>query len=76
MGIVIALFSFFALSSTDEAQQFAKHSNGNNVYNIVSPRSCESGLRSTGYSWSVAGGIALKQQNLDGTVGNVCQDEE
>ena len=74
MGIVIALFGFFALSSTDEAQQFAKHSNGNHAYEIVKPRSCESGLRSTGYSWSVAGGIALKQQNLDGTVGAVCEE--
>ena len=74
MGIVIALFGFLALNSTEQAQQFAKHGNGNPVYDIVSPRSCESGLRSTGYSWSVGGGIALKQQNLDGTVGDVCEE--
>ena len=73
MGIVIAIFGFFALSNTDEALEFAKHSNGKSVYEIVKPRSCESGLRSTGYSWSVAGGIALKQQNEDGTIGEVCQ---
>ena len=74
MGIVIAIIGFFALSSTEQAQQFAKHSNGNHVYEIVKPRSCESGLRSTGYSWSVGGGIAFKQQNLDGTVGEICEE--
>lgn len=74
MGIVIALFGFLALSSTDQAKEFAKHSNGNYVYEIVTPRSCDSGLRSSGYSWSVAGGIMLKQQNIDGSVGDVCEE--
>ncbi|MGC6537013.1 MAG: hypothetical protein ACON44_06625 [Candidatus Puniceispirillaceae bacterium] len=75
MGIVIALFGFIAIGESDSAQQFAKHSNGIASYEIVRPRKCPSGLRETGYSWSVAGGVVLKQENTDGTIGPVCSDE-
>ena len=75
MGILIGLFGFLAIGTTDQAQEFAKHSNGSSNYEIVTPRSCASGLRETGYSWSVAGGVMLKQQNVDGTSGPVCNDQ-
>ena len=75
MSVLFGVFGFLAIGLSDSAQEFAKHSNGSNSYTIVMPRKCESGLRETGYSWSLAGGIALKQDNLDGSIGPVCAQE-
>lgn len=75
MGILVAVFGFFAIGASDNAQQFAKHSNGVDEYTIVMPRSCPSGVRESGYSWSVASGIMLKQNNEDGSVGPVCVEK-
>lgn len=75
MGILMGVFGFIAIGTSDSAQEFAKHSNGSHVYSFVMPRACEEGLRETGYSWSIGGGVMIKQQNLDGTLGEVCQDK-
>ena len=75
MSVLFGVFGFLAIGLSDSAQEFAKHSNNSNSYSIVIPRTCPTGLRETGYSWSLAGGIVLKQNNLDGTVGPVCNDE-
>ena len=75
MGILIGLFGFIALGTSDHAQEFAKHSSGSYSYDIVMPRACEAGLRETGYSWSIAGGVMLKEQGLDGGSGPVCEDK-
>ena len=76
MAVLIGIFSFLALGMSDGAQEFSKHSAGSQAYEIVTPRACPTGLRETGYSWSVGGGIMLKEQNLDGTIGPVCNDEQ
>ena len=75
MGVILGVFGFIALGVSDSAQEFAKYSNGSNAYTIVMPRACEEGLRETGYSWSLAGGVMLKQNNLDGSIGPVCNEE-
>ena len=75
MGVLVGLFGFLAIGMSDSAQEFAKHSNGSHSYEIVMPRKCPTGLRETGYSWSVAGGIMLKEENLDGSTGPVCGQE-
>lgn len=75
MGVLLGVFGFIAIGVSDSAQEFAKHSNGSNSYSIVMPRACEEGLRETGYSWSIGGGVMLKQDNLDGTVGDVCEEK-
>jgi hypothetical protein len=75
MEILVGVFGFLAIGLSDGVQEFAKHSNGSNSYDIVAPRSCSSGLRETGYSWSLGGGVMLKERNLDGTSGPVCNDE-
>ncbi|MGC6518236.1 MAG: hypothetical protein ACON49_09470 [Candidatus Puniceispirillaceae bacterium] len=75
MNVLLGVFGFIAIGLSDSAQEFAKHSNGSNVYDIITPQSCPTGLRETGYSWSIGGGIMLKERNLDGTTGDVCQDE-
>ena len=76
MSVLFGVFGFLAIGLSDGAQEFAKHSNGSNSYSIVVPRSCPSGLRETGYSWSLAGGIALKENNLDGSIGPVCDETD
>ena len=73
MGILFGLVAFFAIGTSDHAQQFAKHSNGSNDYDLVMPRGCDSGLSETGYSWSIAGGVMIKEKGLDGSVGPVCE---
>ena len=75
MSVLFGVFGFLAIGLSDSAQEFAKHSNGSNSYSIVMPQKCETGLRETGYSWSLAGGIVLKQDNLDGSKGPVCKDK-
>jgi len=75
MAVIIGIFSFLALGMSDGVQEFSKHSAGTQSYKIVTPRACTSGLRETGYSWSLGGGIILKEQNLDGSIGPVCNDE-
>ena len=75
MSVLLGLFGFMAIGVSDSAQEFAKHSNMSNSYSIVMPRSCPTGLRETGYSWSIGGGVMLKENNLDGTTGPVCIDE-
>jgi len=75
MGILIGLFGFIAIGMSDSAQEFAKHSSGSQSYNIVMPRACPTGLKETGYSWSLAGGIMLKEENMDGTMGPICNDD-
>ena len=75
MGVLLGVFGFLAIGLSDGAQEFAKHSNMSNNYSIVMPRSCPSGLRETGYSWSLGGGVMLKENNLDGTTGPVCDEE-
>ena len=75
MTVLVGVFGFLAIAMTDSAQEFAKHSNRSNVYDFVAPRSCATGLRETGYSWSVGGGIVLKERSLDGSTGPVCNDE-
>ena len=75
MSVLFGVFGFLAIGLSDSAQEFAKHSNGSNSYSIVMPQKCASGLRETGYSWSLAGGIVLKQDNLDGSKGPVCEEK-
>ena len=75
MGVLLGVFGFLAIGTSDGVQEFAKHSNGSNSYSIIAPRACTSGLRETGYSWSLGGGIILKQNNLDGSVGDICEEE-
>ena len=75
MSVLLGVFGFIAIGMSDSAQEFAKHSNMSSSYSIVSPRSCPTGLRETGYSWSIGGGVMLKENNLDGSTGPVCNDE-
>ena len=75
MGVLLGLVAFFAIGTSDHAQQFAKHSSGTYNYEIVRPRDCESGLSETGYSWSIAGGVMLKETGKDGSTGPVCNDK-
>ena len=75
MGILLGILGFFAIGTSDHAQQFAKHSSGSYSYDIVVPRRCDSGLKETGYSWSIAGGVVLKEKGLDGSTGPVCEEE-
>ena len=76
MGVLFGVFGFIAIGLSDGAQEFAKHSNGSNSYSIIMPSTCPSGLRETGYSWSLASGIVLKENNLDGTIGPICDEKD
>ena len=77
MGLIIGIFGLMALTLSDDVQEFVKHSNGSDQFTIVMPRSCETGLRESGFTWSLGGNMVLKQNNPDGTIGDVCvKDEE
>ncbi len=73
--IVIAVFvAMFVSAEMDAIQEFEKHSNHSHSYAFVGPTICETGLRESGYTMSVADIVFLKQHNEDGSVGEVCQD--
>ncbi len=76
MVVVYLLFGglmFGALS--DNYQEFSKHSNGNASYQLMFIDPCPPGLRATGYALSLNETVLLKQRNIDGTVGEVCEAE-
>ena len=74
LGLILAV-GLVAVFTSDNVQEFRKHSNGNAVYEwtVVSP--CPTGMRQSGFALAPTGTVALKQVNSDGTVGNVCVPE-
>ena len=51
--MVLALVTLvaFGIYQTDSVQEFRANSNHNPVYKIVGGVPCDSGLKSSGYSW-------------------------
>ena len=75
MLAVFAILGVFLVAPPEGIREFRSHSNGMAEYEIVIAKPCETGLRTTGYAYAPAGGIMLKQKNLDGTVSTpVCSE--
>ena len=75
--MVFAILGLMLLGTQSDAyQEFSKHSNGMDEYVFIQSRSCETGLRDSGYALSFTGSIMLKQVNEDGTVSDqICSDQ-
>ena len=71
LGLILAL-GLVAVFTSDDVQEFRKHSNGNAVYEWAVVTPCPTGMRQSGFALAPTGAIMLKQVNRDGTVGNVC----
>ena len=76
--MVVAILAVMLIGMQSDAyQEFSKHSNGMKEYVFVESRPCTSGLRDSGYAFSLTGNIMLKQVNTDGTVSDqVCTDQD
>ena len=74
LGLILAL-GLVAVFTSDDVQEFRKHSNGNAVYEWAVVTPCLTGMRQSGFALAPTGAIVLKQVNRDGTVGNVCLPE-
>jgi hypothetical protein len=64
-----------ATFTSDNVQEFRKHSNGNAVYEWAVVTPCPTGMRQSGFALAPTGAIVLKQVNRDGTVGEACVPE-
>ena len=74
MWALFFVFGIVSLSNTEAMQSFSKHSNNNPEYRFVRAVTCETGLKSSGFSVAPTGRVLLKQVNKDGSVGGVCSE--
>ena len=74
MGIIAFVLGFLAITQAEAVQEFGKHSNGNRDYSLIVPQSCSTGLRDSGYALALGGGVILKQNDADGSHGDICAD--
>ena len=73
MPIVAFTVALFLGVSSQEYQEFRKHSNGNAAYSVAFVGSCNTGLRNTGYALAPANFVLFKQKPIDGKQpGPVC----
>ncbi|XDZ65263.1 hypothetical protein AB8880_10055 [Alphaproteobacteria bacterium LSUCC0684] len=74
MPILVLALGLF-LFPTEEMKEFSKHSNGMAEYRFVAAKTCDTGLRDTGFAFAPSGNVYLKQVNTDGTIApEVCRE--
>ena len=69
---ILVSLAFIAGITSEQYQEFAKHSNGNPAYQLVYVGPCNPGEHESGYALTPIKTIMLKQKNRDGTTGSVC----
>ena len=74
MWAIILITGIVGFFHSEPIQSYRQYSNHNSLYKFVWAVSCESGLRSSGYSVAPTGHVFFKQVSNDGTVGAVCSD--
>ena len=74
MVALLAFAGFLIAVNTETYQEYARNSNGNPDYALVTRVECPTGLRDSGYALTPSGGLVLKQKNWDGSVSEpVCK---
>jgi hypothetical protein len=74
MGTAVLLVLGVIVFNSETVTEFRAHSNGNPKYVVSYVKDCETGLRSSGFANAPVGSVVLKQVNLDGSVGDTCDD--
>lgn len=69
---ILVSLAFFAGITSEQYQEYARHSNGNPAYQLVFVGPCNPGKYESGYVLTPIKTIMLKQKNRDGTTGSVC----
>ncbi len=69
---ILVSLAFIAGITSEQYQEYARHSNGNQAYELVFVGPCNPGKHESGYVLTPIKTIMLKQKNRDGTAGSVC----
>lgn len=69
---ILVSLAFIAGITSEQYQEYARHSNGNPAYQLVFVGPCNPGEHESGYALTPIKTIMLKQKNRDGTTGSVC----
>ena len=75
MAAFVIILSALVLFPTENMKEFSRHSNGVAEYVLVQEKSCDTGLRDSGYALVPFRSMVFKQKNADGTVSEpVCNE--
>lgn len=74
MAALLILSGLIFYTESDVIQDYVRHSNGSDRYELVWATPCNTGLHESGYALTLSNKVFLKQVSEDGAVGPVCSN--